>query len=242
MIRIAIIDDNAMFLGQLREKVRSVLDGSKLAGLIHCYDSMEAMPDSILTDADIFFLDMDFQGKDYSGVDIARNIRSSNQKAILIFVTNYIEYAPEGYEVQAFRYILKSDLEHKLESCLLQAMSKLQSVRETVQFQISREPLTLPLSDILYMESQGHTVLIHVDTPGSDAAETHKMYSSLAELEQKMLPLGFLRIHKSYLVNMQRIRKYQYNTVILDNGTTLQASEKNYAENKKQYLLWKGKQ
>lgn len=242
MIRIVIIDDDAIFLGKLRDKVRAILDGSKLAGMIHCYESIEDTLDSILADADIFFLDMDFQGKDYSGVDIARRIRNINQEAVLIFVTNYIEYAPEGYEVQAFRYILKTDLDRKLETCLLQAIVKLQTICETVEFQVSREPLTLPIADILYIESQGHTALIHIDSTGNNTVDVHKLYSTLTLLEQKLVPLGFLRIHKSYLVNMHRIRTYKYNTVILDNGTELQASEKKYAENKKQYLLWKGKQ
>ena len=49
------------------------------------------------------------------------------------------------------------------------------------------------------------------------------------------------RTNKSYLVNMRRIKKYQCNEAELDNGQILRVSEKNYAENKKRYLLWKGR-
>ena len=71
--------------------------------------------------------------------------------------------------------------------------------------------------------------------------KTYRFYSSLANLEEHLATQGFLRIQKSYLVNMRRITKYQCNEARLDNGQTLRVSEKNYSENKKQYLLWKGR-
>ena len=60
----------------------------------------------------ILFLDIDL-GKE-SGIDLARKMRKMNPEAVLIFVTNFSEYAPEGYEVDAFRYLAKSELEKKL--------------------------------------------------------------------------------------------------------------------------------
>lgn len=75
---------------------------------------MERIPDSILSGCDIAFLDIDFEGKRYNGIDIARRIRSKRKDAVIIFVTNYIEYAPEGYEINAFRYVLKSEISRKL--------------------------------------------------------------------------------------------------------------------------------
>ncbi len=86
------------------------------------------------------------------------------------------------------------------------------------------------------MESQGHTAVIHMIDETS-----HKLYAAMADLEQKFGPLGFLRVHKSYLVNMERIVKFQYNALTLDDGTELPVSQKSYAQQKQVYLQWKGR-
>ena len=82
--------------------------------------------------------------------------------AVIIFVTNYIEYAPEGYEVQAFRYSLKCDIFDKLDSYLQLAIIKLHSSREKFKIQVNGEIIDIPVENILYIESQLHTVTIIV--------------------------------------------------------------------------------
>lgn len=242
MIRVILCDDSAPFLKTLRSEIRKILKENKIEGIIHLYERAEDIPDELLSECDIFFLDIDFNDKQYTGIDLAKKIRKYKPDAVIVFVTNFIEYAPEGYEVQAFRYLLKRDIHSKLEQCLLQTISKSQTERETMQINISGEILTIPIADILYIESQGHLALIHVLKKGNQAVKIYRFYSSLSNLEQQMAPQGFLRIQKSYLVNMRRIKKYQCNEAQLDNGQTLRVSEKNYAEQKRQYLLWKGRQ
>lgn len=242
MIRIAICDDNPPFMESLRTEIRNILSKQEIDSVIYLFENAEAIPEQLLSSCDIFFLDIDFDGKTYTGIDIARKIRQFQQQAIVIFVTNFIEYAPEGYEVQAFRYLLKSDMPKKLEQCLLQTIEKLQTDQESMQINISGEILTIPLSEILYIESQGHLAVIHVSRQGSKAVKSYRFYSSLGSLEHQLSEKGFLRIQKSYLVNMRRIKKYQCTEAVLDNGTVLKVSEKTYAEQKKQYLLWKARQ
>lgn len=242
MIRIVLCDDNHPFLTSLRTNVRNILNAHKIDAVIHIFEDAESIPDHILTTSDIFFLDIDFSEKEYNGIDIAKKIRRFRQDSIIVFVTNYIEYAPEGYEVQAFRYCLKNEVHLKLEQYLLQTITKLKDEQETIQINISGETITLPLSDILYIESQGHTAVIHIQKPGTQNRKSYKFYATLISLEQSLAERGFLRIHKSYLVNMRRMKKFQCTEAILDTGVTLKVSEKNYAEQKKKYLLWKGRQ
>lgn len=241
MIRIVLCDDSTPFLESLRTEIRKLLKENKIEGVIYMYECAEDIPEQLLSNCEIFFLDIDFKGKQYTGIDLAKRIREVSPNAVLVFVTNFIEYAPEGYEVQAFRYLLKRDIHSKLEQCLLQTISKLRTERESMQINISGEIMTIPLVDILYIESEGHLAVVHVLKQGNPAPKTYRFYSSLANLEQQLATQGFLRIQKSYLVNMRRIKKYQCNEAELDNGQKLRVSEKNYAEQKKQYLLWKGR-
>lgn len=240
MIQIILCDDNDVFLEKFRTEIHASLKKTKTTTVVHTYSSAEEIPTTMMADADILFLDIDFTDKNYTGIDIAKKIREVNDHAVIVFVTNYIEYAPDGYEVQAFRYLLKSDIESKLERCLQQILEKMQSVQETVLINSAGETMELPLSDILYIESQLHNAIIYIQAPGFDSAKEVRVYSSLANLEQQLSEKGFLRVQKSYLVNMRRIAKYQCAEALLDNGTVLKVSQKMYAEQKKKYLLWKG--
>ena len=243
MIRILICDDDKSFSTRLQMNIEKILEEEARKSKVHTYESMEAIGDPILRSCDIAFLDVDFSHADYSGMDIARRLRTMRSDAVIIFVTNYIEYAPEGYEVQAFRYSLKCDIFDKLDNYLQLAIKKLHSSREKFKIQVNGEIIDIPTENILYIESQLHTVTIIVqkDKQGKHLKE-YTWYSAIGELEKQLAPLGFLRVHKSYLVNMRHILKYQCRELQLTNGIVLRTSVKNYREQKEKYLLWKGLQ
>lgn len=242
MIRIILCDDDSIFLERMRVDIRSALKQMNIEAVIQIFNEIETIPLQAMLDCDIIFLDIDFNDKKYTGIDVARKIRNARQNAIIIFLTNYIEYAPEGYEVQAFRYALKSEVDKKLTQYLQAAINKLFAEKEPFHINVSGEPVTLYLEDILYIESQGHNAVIFTQKPRKKAElpKEYKVYSTLSKLEQQLSSRGFLRIQKSYLANMRRMKQYRCNEALLDNGTTLPVSEKNYSENKKKYLLWRG--
>lgn len=235
MVRIVLCDDNPVFLERARETIRSALASRKLDGAIHAFSAPKEIPEALLVDCGIFFLDMDFSPANETGLTLAGRIRQVNQDAVIVFLTNYIEYAPAGYKVQAFRYLLKSDVASSLEETLWEAVGQLETKQETVQLSVSGESVTLCLEDILYLEAQAHTVAVH--TRGQEA---HRVYTSLSALEQQLGSRGFLRIQKSYLVNMRRIQRLRFDYVTLDDGTQLPVSKTGYAEQKRKYMLWKG--
>ena len=241
VIRVIICDDDEIFLEKLRKAIDSVLQGMNVIAKIHTYSRMEDIGQPILASCDIAFLDIDFAHTRYNGLDIALKLRSERNDAIIIFVTNFIEYAPEGYEVQAFRYVLKLDVESKLKDYLQQAITQLQTVCETLKIKVNGEIIDIPLKSILYIESQLRQVLIHVQRDSSGKTiKKYSCYASLAEMEKQLEPQGFLRIQKSYLVNMTHLQRFQCREAMLDNGTILPVSEKNYAERKQKYLYWRG--
>lgn len=238
MIRVLICDDDALFLDSLYDSVAAFLDDKQVKAKLHKFQFLEEISDQMMASCDIAFLDIDYNARNYTGMDIARRLRQFRKDAIIIFVTNFIEYAPEGYEVQAFRYILKRNLQSELKLYLQQAIDQLNTSRETVKIQANGEYIDLPIEDVLYMEVMQHNVTVYVRKGKS--VKSYEIYSSLSDLEERLADRGFLRIHKSILVNLRRITKFQSKAAVLDNGTTLRVSEKGYAENKKKYLLWKG--
>ena len=242
MMRIIICDDDPLFLAKMNSSVEQLLNAAGQKAKIHAFSDWEKIGEPILSSCDIALLDIDFAKTGYTGIDIAKRIRTVRPDAIIIFITNYIDFAPDGYEIAAFRYILKSQIKEKLPKYLSQAIIHLQRTCKTMKIQINGEIIDIRLKDILYMESDQHTVLVHfyINVP-SRQIKTYRFYDSLSNLEKRFESLGFLRIHKSFLVNIDYIQRYHCRGAILTNGTELRVSEKNYSNQKEKYLLWKGK-
>ena len=119
--------------------------------------------------------------------------------------------------------------------------TRVRSVCETLKIKVNGEIIDIPLKSILYIESQLRQVLIHVQRDSSGKTiKKYSCYASLAEMEKQLEPQGFLRIQKSYLVNMAHLQRFQCREAMLDNGTILPVTEKNYAELKQKYLYWRG--
>lgn len=72
--------------------------------------------------------------KPYNGIDLARKLHNENPNAIIIFVTNYIEYAPAGYEVNAFRYLLKPEMDKNFERIFEDALEAYKKITRLYRF------------------------------------------------------------------------------------------------------------
>ena len=155
---------------------------------------------------DIALLDIDMG--ETNGIELARKLRAENENIVIIFITNFIQYAPEGFEVQAFRYLLKADLSAKLDSYFDSAVQEVLRRKQLVTISINSEIIDVPVNDILYLESHRRTIIMHLLDENRQA---YQFYGNITELSEKIEPLGFLRIQKSYLVNMHYIELFQYN-------------------------------
>ena len=233
-IRIMLCDDDPVFLEEIVRELRRVFEKLNLKAAVSPFRTPAELSPEVLADFDMAFLDIDFDNEDRTGIDIARMLRQVNGHALLFFVTNYIDYAPAGYEVQAFRYVLKRDMGAVLERYILQAMETIAESQEYLQLRDREQTIELPLEKISYLEVLDHYVSIHGDT-GS-----YTLNATLSAMEGELEAHGFLRIHKSFLVNMAHIRKFRSRECLLLDGTALAVSEKNYSQQKQKYLLWKG--
>lgn len=232
-IKILVCDDNPIFvdefIAQIQECIRDVCQSE-----IYGVTDPAQLHDQELKEYDIVFLDIDMGV--YNGIDLAKRMRLLNSKAILIFVTNYIEYSPEGYEVQAFRFLMKSQMKEKLSIYLSDAIHELNRHAKTLQYSLNGELLQVDIQDISYIESEGRKVHPHTAHKNSSS---QCFYGTLDQLEKQLWPAGFMRIHKSYLVNIAYVDSLRYNQVHMKDGLVLPVSERRYASLHKQYLDWK---
>ena len=233
-VRVILCDDDTTFLREICREVERTFARLNMKASVTAFSSPSEISPELFAACDMAFLDIDFEQEERNGIDAARILRQANGHALIFFVTNYIDYAPAGYEVQAFRYILKRDMGEVLERYIMQAVESMAEGREYLRLRDKEQTVDLPLEQISHLEVLDHYVSVHT------AKGTYTLGATLSGMESELGSHGFLRIHKSYLVNMAHVRKFRSRECVLTDGTSLAVSEKNYSQQKQKYLLWKG--
>lgn len=170
-------------------------------------------------DYDILLLDIEMGEK--NGIELAREIRQSNDGVQLVFITGFPDFVMEGYEVSALHYLMKPVEEGKLFAVLERAVKNLAKAEQVLLFQIEGESVRIPVGEIYAVEAFAHTVALMTEK-GS-----HKVAMSISEAE-KTLGEGFIRCHRSYIVNLRHVRRITRTAVVLDNGSEVPLSRNNY--------------
>lgn len=235
MLHILICDDDPEFASLLQGKITELPAYSRRRMTIECITDPRSITVQMIRKMDLVFLDIDMGN--VNGLQLARKIREIRKDSVLIFVTNYGEYAAEGYEVNAFRFLPKLCLDEKLPGYFEKALAECQAHARTLNLVCDGEETALAIDKIIYVETSSGLLLFHLD----DAARPlRKCRMAMRKLEEMLADEGFLRIHSSYLVNMAYIQRLLSSGVTLCNGQFLMVSQHNYPEIKRKYLGWKG--
>jgi len=164
------------------------------------------------------FLDIEMEKMD--GIALAREIRKHNRQMQIIFVTGYMEYIQEGYDVEALHYLLKPVSQEKIDSVLDRAVERLKTADAVLLVESGGEVLRLPLKEIRFIESNRNYNIIHADND-------YEVRGTLSELEAK-LDEAFVRVGRSYLVNLNYVRRIGKTELILNTGEKLPVPRGSY--------------
>ncbi len=236
-INILLCDDDNAFLERLADTVARQPQPKGMLVSVNKINNAVGITDRQLSQYQIMFLDIDMGER--SGMDIARRVRELHLNTIIIFVTNYPQFSLEGYEVRAFRYLLKQELEQKLPLYYRDALAEIPHNGKGLRFSVNAESYYVPYNDIIYLGSDQRVIYLYTVKP---LRRGDHFYGRMEDLAKELEPEGFLRIQKSYLVNMTHIRKLNYDRVIMSDGKELSVSRKGYSQIKIQYLEWKNSQ
>ena len=235
MITAAIVDDDP----NIRETLQAALITDTQKRRIPVQLSVCASGSEFLTlpkeKWDLVLMDVEMPGQ--NGIETARQLRRVNDRAAIIFITNYIQYALEGYEVQAFRYLLKPIDAAQFEQVVGTALDEIHH-RQTAYLQLKgrSEIIRLAIDELIYAETERGHLLLH--TPG----KVLECYSTMEKLEQELKQEAFFRCHSSFLVALEAVRQIEKQDVVLKDGTRVPVS-KNRKKGMKQALtnFWGGK-
>ncbi|MBR1484257.1 MAG: response regulator transcription factor [Prevotella sp.] len=252
MLKVLAIDDEPLALRQLAAYIQKMPFFQLVA---QCRSALEArtIMDSDVIDA--IFCDINMP--DLSGMDFVRELPV---RPIIVFTTAYSEYAIEGYKVDAVDYLLKPfglsdfqraavkvrerwELEHARntgtggESTPATPVATAEGAAtapgaadDTLFVKTDYKMVRLRISDIRYVEGMSEYLRIYVDGQPKPVITL----LSMKKLEER-LPANFMRIHRSYIVNLDKIQEVNKNRIILDADTNLPVGDL-YKEQFAQYL------
>ncbi len=218
MVNFAICDDEAFMLDEASSKIESFMNGKgHRFQLTHFSDGASLLESR--ERFDVVFLDIQMEHPD--GMETAKLLRQKGWHGMLIFLTVLKENVFDSFDVGAFGYLLKplddsrflNTMERALDA-ILPGNGKLLPVRNGNSF------CTIPFSELEYCEVRGRKLYLHLcDGTISDH------YGRLDELEVQ-LDSRFFRCHRSYVVNLDEVRKYGKGSAALSDGSTIPVSRK----------------
>lgn len=207
MLNFVICDDNQGILNRLEKMLESILINNNLSGQVS-YSTTN--PDSLLTyiknhQFDVIILDIDLKSN-ISGMDLANIIRKSNKKAYIIFTTAHLEYLMVAYKYKTFDFLAKPVTIERLQETIFRLYEDI-SIDTNCFYKIGKRNNYINTNDIFFIQKQGKKAIFK--TTGNDLV----LNTSFTDILNK-LPNNFVRCHKSYIVNLDKISYINSNNTI----------------------------
>ncbi len=242
-MRVLIADDERL----ARQRLLSLLEKEEDVQVVgECSDGAAAAEMLKSRPVDVAFLDIEMPGQ--SGLE-ALSSADSGMQPLVVFITAFEQYAVRAFEANAFDYLLKPYREERLRNTLSRlrghlallskqaspaSMDKATSDVERLPIKSNGRIILLKTQEIEWIEAEHNYVRLHT------RGVTHLIRDTMSSLEAKLSSKTFRRIHRSTIVNIERIKEIQPwfrgdAIVVLDNGQKLTAS-RNYRDRLKEWL------
>lgn len=232
MIKCIAIDDEPHALRQLAEYIEAVPYLS-LEGIFEsAFDACNFLYDNAI---DLIFVDINMP--DINGIDFVKSL-SKNVK--IVFITAHSEFAYEGFQLDAADYLLKpisfTDFlksANKVNERYFQQNSSLPEIHQNRDYLFIKSEyrvIRINFKDIKYIESKREYVKIFLE--GSEPITT---LMSIKKLEETLPGNMFMRVHRSFIVNLDKITVVERNRIVFDNKVYIPISE-NYGEKFQEYM------
>ncbi|WP_300528416.1 LytR/AlgR family response regulator transcription factor [Peptacetobacter sp.] len=228
MVNIVICENDKNDQEFVKAKVVEILDDLNIEYEIKVYNSGDDLLEGYDKYTDIILLDIQMDGLD--GMETARKIREFDDNVEIIFITSFVEYALEGYEVNAYRYLLKPVKDENLRTSLINCLNDRNFVKRSIVIKEGDTRIKISLKDIMYIEVQGNDITVHT------LKDTYRTKGTMSNFETEINSNMFVRCHKSYLVNLEYIKSIKRYTSILVNDEEVPLSRNKYKEIKDRFF------
>lgn len=219
-MRIAICEDNREHAEILEDMAKHWAKKVGERIVIGCYQSAEQFLFCVKDEPHYDLAFLDIQMSKIDGLQLARMIRKEDKLIFLVFTTALKKYAPKGYEVSAFRYLIKPLQESEVFQVLTEASRMIgERKRETIIVTRGDESRRVFKDEIFYIEVDNHHIILHLKE------ETIRFKAKLKEFEIQFREPQFCKCHRSYIVNLKYTGKISREGVEIDGKGTLPISK-----------------
>lgn len=227
-----IIDDNKIArttMKQLASQVNDLVVAGECASAMDAYNFLQNEP------VDLLLLDIEMPGM--TGLELTRNLGSN--RPVIIFTTSKKEYAVEAFELNVADYILKPVTPARFLQAIEKAKEILESNKEEIKYtdeeflfiRDSNIIRRLKITDILYAEAMGDYVKLHVDK------KFYAIHTTLKAVEERLTAAKFIRVHRSYVVAVNKIDSLRDGTIIIGDKSIPVADAYRAVLNKRMNIL-----
>lgn len=217
----AVCEDHPGTLGVICQQLEEAFRERKLPVALDARTDPRALLKAVAEGRkyDLLFLDIDMPG--LNGIELCRRLRADGSQALVTFISGKEELVFQTFEVQPFRFVRKSHFMEELPQLADDICRELRGRVETsviVAEQHSQRIFTFGVQSLIYIEAFAKTCRF-VTVSGETV-----LNAKLMALEEQLAPHGFVRCHRSYLVNCRYIFSIQKDSVTLDDHTVLPVS------------------
>lgn len=215
-IRCIIIDDNALY----RQTVSDWIQQMPTLELVGSYTNpLEAQ--SLLAQEDIPLVFLDIEMPHISGIDFVKTLVN---QPIIIFITSHTEFALQGFELDAADYLVKPFTQIRFIKAVNKAIDKVrlrkmreipaeESVDNFIFIQTDKQYLKIPFQKIVYIEALKEYIKIQTED------EALISLIRIKSVMEQLPPYIFLRVHRSYIINIHKVTQITQEEIMLDENT-----------------------
>lgn len=223
-IRALIVDDEPL-AREIIQKHLAKITRWQVVGT--CANAEEALQTLLNTEIDVVFLDI--QMPKLSGIEFLRSIKSP---PLIVLTTAYNEYAIQGYELDVVDYLLKPILFSRFYQAVVKVEERLNAIKNSHQneegknhhfFKHNGRLVKINFADIFYVKAEQEYSYIYT------LQENYLVGMHLKKMEAKLPKSDFIRIHRSYILNLIHLKSISGNTVYLEDGTSIPLAKSNNA-------------
>lgn len=215
-MRIAICDDNTEDISVVHDilKTNAITQSAEIDRYVSSNKLLERIKQGIKYD--VVFLDVEMP--ELNGLELGKTIKSIFRDTYIVFVTNYPQFAIDAYDCEAFHYLLKPVDCEKARDIVEKTVKAYQERNKYRIVKIKSQLIKIPVKDIYYIECLKKHVIYHMKDCD------HETVENISSVYNDLKDHGFYQVHQGYIVNMDKIKRFDKYNVILDDDRSVMVS------------------
>lgn len=232
MLQIAICDDDLLFLKRAREALENFTEQQNLDVTIDIFEGAEQLK-KYLRDSenkiDVLFMDIEM-GKD-NGIETAGEVNKLRPKCKIAFLTNYLAYATDIYEVDHFYYMIKSEFEDRLPAVFKNLL--IGKSEQNLVVQTKGHQSIYSFAEICYVERSRRCCYIALHE------KKDKVTKPFEEICEQLNHPCFVRCHNSFIANFNEVSVFRTNDLTMKDGTVIPISRRYREHVRECFIKWR---